>query len=567
MGSRVQTGAELFCSALEAAGVDTVFGLPGTQNLPLYEALRRSRLRSVVATHELGAAFMANGYARATGRPGVLTTIPGPGFTYALTGLAEAFLDSTPLVHIVGAPAWRPGRRVGLQALDQSAMAAPVVKRVIRAGARTEIVGAVQTALEVALGDEPGPVLVEVETALLGEEGERVPIPAPLRPAPISLREPDLVELARRIAASPRVAFLVGQGAADAGPSLLVLAERLQAPVVATTSGRGVVAEDHPLALHFDFGTRASQGLNEVLRRADLVVALGCKFSHNGAHGFRLQIPEEKLVQVDQCEANLGTGYPACQTLHADVAAVVGAILERVSGLAQRPLDWVARDLAPIRNRAFAAMVAESVEPRVRGVTPETPEAFFAALSRVLPRDAILVVDSGLHQMLARRYFRVLSARGLVLPTNLQAMGFAIPAAIGARMANPQRPVVALVGDGGLIMSGTEILTAIREQLPLPVIVFNDGHFGLIRREQICEYGHAFGTDLTTPDLATFAAALGADYTELGGDAEGVLRRVVAGRGVHIVEVHVGDNRLARRIQAKAFLRTGLRRLRTRWLG
>jgi acetolactate synthase-1/2/3 large subunit len=563
--TRGRTGAEILCSALEAAGVDTVFGLPGTQNIAFYEALRHSRLRAPVATHELGAAFMANGYARASGRPGVLTTIPGPGFTYALTGLAEAFLDSTPLVHIVGAPARRPGRRFALQAIDQSAMAAPVVKRVVRVAARSEIVPAVFTALEAALTDEPGPVLVEMEPALLGEEGEDVPVAAPSERPRLPLPEEALAELRRRIEASPRVLFFVGQGAASAGAPLRALAERLQAAVVATTSGRGVLAEDHPLSLHFDFGARASPALNETLRRADLVVALGCKFSHNGAHGFRLEMPREKLVQVDQCEANLGVGYPAGLTLHAEVGAVLEALLATAHPLAVRPSDWVARELVPIRDRAFASLNAESVEPRVQGVTGETPAAFFAALSRALPRDAILVVDSGLHQMLARRHFRALGPRGLLVPTNLQAMGFAIPAAIGARMAAPERTVVALVGDGGLIMSGTEILSAVRERLPLPILVFNDGHFGLIRLEQIREYGHAFGTELTSPDIPAFAASLGAAYTELRGDAESVLREVVSGPGVHLLEMRLGEHPSLRRIQAKAFLRNGFQRVRRRW--
>lgn len=563
--TRGRTGGEILCSALELAGVDTVFGLPGTQNIALYEALRHSPLRAPVATHELGAAFMANGYARASGRPGVLTTIPGPGFTYALTGLAEAYLDSTPLVHIVGARARRPGRRVALQAIDQSAMATPVVKRVVRVGERSEIGPAIFTALEVALTDEPGPVLVEIEPALLGEEGEEVALRAPSKPHRLPLPEPALAELRARIEASPRVLFFVGQGAADAGVALRALAERLQAPVVATTSGRGTLAEDHPLSLHFDFGAHASPALNEIVHRADLVVALGCKFSHNGAHGFRLELPKEKLVQIDQCAANLGVGYPAGLTLHAEVGAVLEALMAPANLMAARSSDWVARELVPIRDRAFAAMAEESVESRIQGVTPETPAAFFAALCRSLPRDAILVVDSGLHQMLARRHFRVRGPRGLLVPTNLQAMGFAIPAAIGARMAAPGRTVVALVGDGGLIMSGTEILSAVRDGLPLPILVFNDGHFGLIRLEQIREYGHAFGTELTTPDLPAFAASLGAAYTELRGDVDRVLGEVLSGPGVHLLEMRLGEHPSLRRIQAKAFLRSGLHHARRWW--
>ena len=163
-------GAELLCRILENLGADTVFGLPGSQNVVLFEALRTSHLRTIVAVHELGASFMANGYARASGRPGILTTIPGPGFTYALTGLAEARLDSAPLVYVVGAPATKPGRRYQLQALDQRTMLSSVVKRVIEVREASDIERALREAYRLCREGEPGPVAIEIPPPLFAEQ-------------------------------------------------------------------------------------------------------------------------------------------------------------------------------------------------------------------------------------------------------------------------------------------------------------------------------------------------------------------------------------------------------------
>lgn len=557
-----RSGAELLCDALEAAQVDTVFGLPGTQNIDVFEALRRSRLSTFVATHELAASFMANGYARLSGRPGVLLTIPGPGFTYALTGLAEAFLDSAPLLHIVGAPAHRPGFRHALQAIDQAAMAAPVVKKVARVKRRDEIVPATHGALAATLAEEPGPVLLEIGLEALTEVGPAPEIP---RFEPPRSKEPDpaaLEELVRLLAGAARVVLYVGQGAADAPEDVRALAERLGAPVVATTSGRGVVSEEHPLAHSFDFGRQASTALNEVLGRADLILALGCKFSHNGAHGFRLELPREKLVRVDRSAENLEANYPCRLGVHADVGPVLRALLRRLAGQASPPHGWGPGEVAGMWAAGRARLAAQVVEPSLHGFESDSPAAFFAALGRALPEDACLVTDSGLHQMLARRHYRVRSPRGFITPTNLQSMGFAIPAAIGARRAAPGRPVVALVGDGGFLMSGLELCTAARERISLTVIVFNDGHLGLIRLQQLGTYGRAFKTEVHGPRLEAFAASVGASYTRIEGDAEQLLRASAGGTGVHLVEVALGDRAALMGVRGRALGARLLRRVR-----
>ncbi len=524
-------GAECACRTLEDLGADTVFGLPGSQNVALFEALRTSRLRTVVATHELAASFMANGYARASGRPGVLTTIPGPGFTYALTGLAEALLDSVPLVHILIAPATGPGRHFQLQALDQKAIVAPLVKRVIDVVTATELEPAVRSAYALSREGEPGPVVVQVPAGLLETDLETPSrAPSPDRDVP----EPDVGPIARRLAAARRPLFYVGQGANDGADDLLRVVEATGAAVVTTTAARGAVPEDHPRVLRFD--RRRTAVLNDLVESADLVLALGCKFSHNGAHGFRLHLPADRLVHVDASPAVLGANYEASLTLAADVPRVLRALLESVPEGTREASGWSDDEIRSWKDQAMAVSV-RSGEPRVRGYRPPTPEKFFASLRRMMPRESCLVLDSGLHQMLARRYFRVLCSRGLLLPSDLQAMGFALPAAIGARLASARRPVVALLGDGGFAISGLELLTAVRERIPLTAIVFNDGRYGLIYNRQVNAYGKSHGTLLRNPDIRGIAEAVGARYLRMSGRNERRLAAAIRGGGVTVVEV------------------------------
>ena len=542
-------GAEGVCRTLEALGADTVFGLPGSQNVVLFEALRTSRLRTVVATHELAASFMANGYARASGRPGILTTIPGPGFTYALTGLAEALLDSVPLVYVLVAPATAPGRRFQLQALDQRAIVAPLVKRVIDVTTPQEIEPAVRAAYAFSREGEPGPVAVQIPAILFDTELEALSDAAgPDRTTP----EPDIGPILRRLAAARRPLLYVGQGANDAAEELFRIVESTGALVVTTTAARGVVPEDHPHVLRFD--RRRTAVLNDLVESADLVLALGCKFSHNGAHGFRLRLPAERLVHVDASPGILGANYEASLTLAADVPRVLRALLESLPEGIREASGWRDDEIRSWKDQAMAVSV-RSGEPRVRGYRPPTPEKFFASLRRLMPRESCLVLDSGLHQMLARRYFRVLCPRGMLLPADLQAMGFALPAAIGARLANARRPVVALLGDGGFSLSGLELLTAVRERIPLTAIVFNDGRYGLIYNRQVNAYGKAHGTLLRNPDIRGIAEAAGARYLRVSARSERRLAAAIRGSGVTVAEVVLrsrGRRRMSRTARSAA---------------
>ncbi len=550
-------GLEALCGTLASLGVGHVFGLPGTQNAAFFSALPKHGIRPILATHELSASFMANGYARASGRVGVLATIPGPGFAVAIAGVAEARLDSVPLLQLVGTPA-RGRQRFQHQALDQAGIAGPLVKRVVEVGSAAEVESRLREAWSLAQEGEPGPVLLHLTPeALRGGVGTAVAMSRSRPPSPIPFGTAWADELRALLASTERPVIFAGAGALASAAELQALAERLPAPVFTTLTARGVVPEDHPCALAFDADRGGLSDLNDLLERADLILALGCKFSHNGTSGFRLRLPEDRLVHVNTDPQALGSSYPARLAIEArveDVLAVVGETSPSGS-------KWTAAELAEAKSRIGTVRPPSVPEPRFAGVRGGTPEAFFQALRTALPPEAIVVTDSGLHQVMTRRYFQVLRPGGLMTPSDLQSMGFGVPAALGAAIAAPERPVVAIVGDGGFLMTAMDLACAAREHVPVTVVVFNDGYLNLIRVQQLRDSGFSSAVRLETPHLEALAAAMGVDYRLVDGDPTSVLRDAVAHGGSTLVEVRLGDSTAMRRMRGVGVATAAARRV------
>jgi acetolactate synthase-1/2/3 large subunit len=555
------------CSALESRGIDHVFGMPGTQTLGLFDALRGSGLRFVLASHELGAAFMASGHYRASGRPAVVATIGGPGFTNALTGIAEARLDSVPLLHLVSAPATGPGERFQLQAIDQMEIAGPIVKGCFRLRSGQDPAPLIDAALDLALEGEPGPVLVEFEpdgTSGSGDDAETglgsgAEWRTPGHGADDSVASLEL--LRSRWAGADRPVVLAGQGAFPGAQSLRQIVDSAGAPVVTTPSARGILPEDHPASMGFDVLRGGIDTVNKLFERSDLILAVGCKLGHNGSAGFQLRLPEATLVRIDRSAEVLASNFPASLSIRADAAAVLELIAAE-TGNGRGPGAWTDEELGSYRER-IRRSDPSAADPAVAGSGNGRASGFFAWLRAAVPRDTILVTDSGLHQVLARRWFDILSARGLILPSDFQSMGFGIPAGIGARIAAPERPIVVLAGDGGLLMSGLEITTAVRERLPLLVIVFSDGKLNQIRWQQLRDSGHPFGVELAELEIESFATAIGAGYLAYDPvpDVE-ALTRVFAGNRPTILEVKVDDSWSMRSQAAGAKLKSVARSIR-----
>jgi len=544
---------------LRQAGADTVFGLPGSQTIDAFQALKRSGLRTIVPTHEMAAAFMANGYARASGRPGIVTTIPGPGFTFALTGLAEAWLDSAPVLHVVPAAREIPDREHALQAIDQRAMASPIVKRIFQVNQCADIGSSAVAAYRLATAGEPGPVMLEVVEELFSHEFSG-PDDVPSAVSPAEPPESLVEEIARRVNTAPRVLLYLGSGVLDSAAAVRTLADATRAAVVTTTTARGIISEEHPRVIVRDPGLQDVAIVNAIASRADLVLAIGCKFSHNGAAGFRLRLPQDRLVTVNA--SGPSRNYPASIHATADAGRFLAALLPRATPRLPGTAGWDETELAGWRKAAMQFERASRTEPDLDGTAIPVSE-LVREIRDALPDDAIVVTDSGLHQMSMRRHFAVRSPRGLIAPTNFQSMGYALPAAIGAAVAAPSRRVTAVIGDGGMLMSGLELITAVREDLPLTVVVFNDGAYSLIRNAQLSGYGESHGTEIRGLDFETLAAATGADYVLAGKDGiAAALGDEARGTSpVRLVELRLKDSAGLDRVRLRGRTRVIARRV------
>ena len=552
------SGAEILARTLLAEGVDCIFGLPGTQNVPTFEAFRERRLRTVLCTHELGAAFMANGYSRATGRVGVLATIPGPGFTYALPGIAEARLDSVPLLHIAGQPPPGERGRFRHQGIPQASMVEDLVKEVVQVDRADQMREGVRHGLSVALEGDPGPVLLHV-----AREAQSGSVTSPSHPT--AWRRPDrdavspveINDLVQRVERARRPVLFIGRGARSAAPLVRALVDKLGAPFFSTPSGRGVVDERDRRCLGFDPDRGGVSALNELLRESDLILALGCRMSFNGTAGFGLELAPGKLAHINTDREALHGMRPAGLALKARVEDVVPELLARIEDGSTR---WGEAELEEWRSRVKADWKQVPPEPRYHGVPGGRPEAFFEALREVLPANGVVVVDSGLHQVMTRRHFVVTEPDGLIAPFDFQSMGFAVPAAIGAAIGT-SRPVVAVVGDGGFAMAAMELLTALREGVALVVVVVNDGFLNLIRLQQFGDGEWSHAVRLRNPDFETLAASLGVGYARIDGDPEGTLRDALDQDVPVIVELVAGDSVEIRKAKVVGFSRNVARRM------
>ena len=513
---------------VERLGITHVFGLPGTQTVPLYEALRRSGLQTIVPGSELTAAFMAGAFYRASGRPALLVTIPGPGFAYALPGLAEARLDSAALIHLTISAAEGPEARFRLQAIPQRTIAAQLAKAVLRARSIDEIEPVLEEAYRVALAGEPGPVVVELAA-------EAVPDDAAV---PAASRDPaattHIGTVWTRLEAARRPLVYAGQGCLGSADLLQRLAERHGIPVMTTPSARGVLPEDHPLALPFDPCRGGTAEANAALAEADVVVVLGAKLGHNGSAGRGLKFDVLKTLQVDADPGIVGASYPVALAVTARAADFLAAAPPSMPASS----GWDSDRLGALRT-ALRHAGEGRVEPLVAGASAAR---FFTALRMALPREAMLVTDTGLHQVLTRRHFEVYSPGGLLFPSDFQSMGFGLPAAIAAKLAVPERPVVALVGDGSMLINGLELATAKALGICLPVLVFVDGQLNQIRLHQQSDYGRDSGVELPPLDFHALADVAGVDFRIVGSDPGADLAWALSLSGPSLLVVPVGDS-------------------------
>ncbi|MGL6073456.1 MAG: thiamine pyrophosphate-binding protein [Fimbriiglobus sp.] len=502
------TGAQAIAHALRAEGVGCVYGIPGAQENELWDEFKAVGVPYLLAAHEYGAACMADGYARVTGQPGVLCVVPGPGVTNALTGLGEALLDSSPIVALVGDVAtgekYRPFQ---VHSLDTVALLKPVCKCVLAVTDVRQIAEAVRRAFRLAAAGEPGPVAVVVPFHLLIEVAEfRTPrspdVPSPWDQAAF---EKALALLADT---SSQVGIYAGVGCMNASAALTQVAEVLQAPVATSVSGKGVIDERHPLAVGWGFGAHASAVAEKAFAHVQTLLAIGVKFSEVST-GFYGNPRIANVIHVDIQPSNLGKAYTADVCVPSDAGLFLGQVLTHADRL-RRPSS------KGLVTRIQAAKADEEkslchIAPRPCGIDPL---AVIASLRRLLPESAALFMDVSASEHLAAEHIPARQPRTYFNPVDNQAMGWSLPAAIGAARICPSRLVVALMGDGCLLMSMTELATAARESIPVKVLILDDHAYHYMQMLQEAAYRRTTATKLAKLDYRALATGFGLGYCE-----------------------------------------------------
>jgi len=506
-------GSKLVVAALRDEGVRHTFGIPGTHNIELYDALAdEPSIEPVLVTDEQAASFLADGVSRTSDQVGVLNVVPGAGVTHCLSGVAEAYLDHVPMVVLACGIRSDTGAAYQLHDIDQIAILRPVTKSAVRVRTADEIYPAIRRAFDVARSGCPGPTAVEIPADLMmltqdAAEPRHEPMPDPVAPP-----DPEQVRAAARLLVeAEHPAVYVGAGAAGAAGLLPELAERLGAPVTTTISGKGVFPERHPLWLWNGFGAQAPRFVRDVMDRCDCLLAVGCRFGEVATGSYGLT-PPRRLIHVDVDPTVFGRNYPVELAAAADARGFVSALLDALEGGARRP------DL-----EAEIAAGHEEVLAKWRDTISGdgvTPWRLFEALQRHCREDAVYATDSGNGTFLAMEHLRLARPGRFLAPVDFSCMGYSVPAAIGAAFANPGRDVVALAGDGALLMTGLELVTAAAYRVAPLVCVLHDGQLGQIAQFQRIPLNRSTCTDLPAFDLGAFATAVGARYFRVTRDHE-----------------------------------------------
>jgi acetolactate synthase-1/2/3 large subunit len=527
-----KTGARALVETLLAEGTLCVFGIPGAQENELWDEMKSCHLPYLLVTHEFSAACMADGAARATGRPGVLCVVPGPGVTNALSGLGEALLDSVPVVCIACDVArGKKYRSFQVHELPNAALLRPVCKSVIEVCHVGQIPDAVRRAFALAVEGEPGPVAVVVPYNLMLESHrfDSAPLGPPGVPFDESAFEHALAVLSdRRL----RVGIYAGMGCMDHSAALVKAAEMLQGPVATSVSGKGVIDDCHPLAVGWGYGAQGTHTAQRAFCKVDVVLAVGVRFSEVST-GFYCLPQHRHLIHVDACPANLGKVMRSSVCVHADAGVFLAKLLEHADQVA-RPCN---RDLQASICQWRAADAACHAKVHARcGIDVL---AFLLAMRRATERDTLVFTDVALAEHLAAEAFMVHQPRTYFNPVDNQAMGWSIPAALGAQRVLPSRQVVTITGDGCMLMSAMELSTAAREGLPVKFFILDNQAYYYMQLLQQSAYRRTTATVLGRLDYPSLARGLGLRHVELNApdDLEARIRGILSLPGPVLVSV------------------------------
>lgn len=521
-----KTGAWMAVRALEALGIRHTFGIPGVHNTEIYDELNSSeQITPILVTHEGGASFMADAVSRTSDQTGTLVIVPAAGATHAASGIGEAFLDGIPMLVICGGIRSDLDKKYQLHQMDQHAFLGALTKASFLVRTHDEIVPTLFKAWQIAHSDEPGPVFVEIPVNLQMFPGEVAPLP----PVPVIARHhrvagADFQRAAQMLMAAKKPALFLGWGARHAFELTRAIADHLQAPVATTLQGLSVFPANHPLHCGFGFGAAAVPAARNAFADCDCLLAVGTRFAEIATGSYGVSVPPN-LIHADINPKVFNANYPAAVSLEGDAVAVLAALLDELRKVgAGRTANAelharIQKDKQAYRDEWLGHDSKGKVNPAL----------FFGALRGAMPDDAIAVVDDGNHTYLTAELFPVRQPGALIVPTDFNAMGYAVPASIGAKLVNPEREVFTIVGDGAFTMTCMEIVSATRLGLGIAYYVFHDGELSQIAQAQEIPFNRKPCTALGAIDFGGVAIATGAEYIRVENN-EGVVAAIARAR-------------------------------------
>jgi acetolactate synthase I/II/III large subunit len=534
-----RTGAQIIWECLVHEGVQTVFGYPGGAILPAYDAMLDYPVRHVLVRHEQGATHMADGYARAGGGVGVAIATSGPGATNMVTGIATAMMDSSPIVCITGQV---PSKLIGYDAFqetDITGITVPITKHNYLITRVEDIMPAIKEAFFLAKSGRPGPVLVDIT-----KDAQAASIDWQWDPSPVKMRgyrperpvtPRDLEKAMALIRESKRPVILAGQGVIQSGAmrELIEFAERIDSPIAMTLLGLGGVPASHRLNLGM-MGMHGEAWVNHAIQEADLLMAFGMRFDDRVTGNTKTYAPTAKKIHVDIDASEINKNIAVDAPIEADLRETLKDLLEVIDPADHAP--WIGY-IDSMKGHAAVRDIQK---------LPDSGHLYAAHVIndiwRITEGKAVVVTDVGQHQMWEAQYYHHETPRSLITSGGLGTMGFALPAAIGAKMARPDAEVWAIVGDGGFQMTQAELTTAAQEGVKINIAIINNGYLGMVRQWQEFFYERRYAaTPLRSPDFVKIAEAHGLEgfRVDTRGEVLDVVQRARRADGTVLIDFRV----------------------------
>ncbi|HHX5650495.1 TPA: acetolactate synthase large subunit [Enterobacter cloacae] len=527
------TGAQLIVHLLERQGITTVAGIPGGTVLPLYDALSQStQIRHVLARHEQGAGFIAQGMARTQGKPAVCMACSGPGATNLVTAIADARLDSIPLICITGQV---PSSMIGtdaFQEVDTYGISIPITKHNYLVRDITELPQVISDAFRIAQSGRPGPVWIdipkdvqtaEIEIDVLPEPGERAPAP--------EFSAESVRDAAAMINAAKRPVLYLGGGAINAADEIRQFAEKANLPTTMTLMALGMLPKAHPLSLGM-LGMHGARSTNYILQEADLLIVMGARFDDRAIGKTEQFCPNAKIIHVDIDRAELGKIKQPHVAIQGDVADVLAQLIPQTD--ATDRADW--RQMVADLQREFPGAIPTEGDPL-------SHYGLINAVAACVDDSAIITTDVGQHQMWTAQAYPLNRPRQWLTSGGLGTMGFGLPAAVGAALANPDRKVICFSGDGSLMMNIQEMATAAENQLDVKIILMNNEALGLVHQQQSLFYkqGVFAATYTGMINFMQIAAGFGLHTCDLNAeeDVHAALQAAISRPGPALIHVRI----------------------------